>query len=551
MLQRLLITNYALIHSLDIRFHKGLSTITGETGSGKSILLGALSLVQGKRADKSVMRDPGLKCWVESEWDLTTYGLEDFFAENDLDYDRQCIIRREISPSGKSRAFVNDTPVSLGTLSELTANLIDIHSQHQANRILDPVFQLSLLDDWSHNGPLLAEYRVVFDTYRAYQSEWQELSDNQMILAKELDYHQFLLRELDEARLDDLDLDQLEQERDEYLHSERIDEVLAEMGALALEEEQGVLARFRRLLRLAEELSSYSERFNGLKDRIQSVFLEFEDLGMGLDAFSESIELDPTRLQELQDRLEGIYRLQNKHQINDLKGLVTLREELRTKVVGVEHSQDRINELDSLIEESSKGLRLLSEELHEARKAAIPRLVERMQTDLSRLGMPKARVEIELRTTEDYTSSGTDRAEILFSANPGQEPRSLKKVASGGEMSRIMLVLKAIMAQRKELPTLIFDEIDTGVSGEVSEQMGRIMKEMGEGMQVISITHIPQIAAKGVHHYKVYKQLMEDHTETRIELLDKDQRIAEIAEMLSGKNAGRTAWVHAEELLRA
>ncbi len=551
MLRKLLIENYALIDRLDISFNAGFSTITGETGSGKSILLGALSLVLGKRADKTAMRDKESKCIVEAEWDLSAYDLEGFFTENDWDFDPLCIIRREITPSGKSRAFVNDSPVNLTALTQLSARLLDVHSQHQNARLHDAEFQLALLDSYGGSESLLLDYQVEYGTYRDLKIELESLEREQREAARELDYNQFLLGELEQARLSDIDINTLEGEKEERIHAERIGEGLGEITAILDEEDRGVLALVRRALRVSEELSTYSSRFEEIRDRMRSVFLELEDLQSEIPGLEEGVDSDPVRLIELEERLDGIYRLQAKHQVNDVESLRELEERLRQRVSGFVSNEARMEEIRRLLAASQSTLEKRSGELSAERRKTIPVLTGKIEKDLMRLGMPRARIEVRLEETSDFTPTGTDRIELLFSSNPGQEPRSLSKVASGGEISRIMLVLKAVLARRKKLPTLIFDEIDTGVSGEVSDQMGAIMKEMSRDLQVISITHIPQIAAKGVTHYKVYKELGDTSTETRIAVLEGGDRVNELAEMLSGKRKGESARKHAEELLRS
>ncbi len=550
MLRKLLIENYALIDRLDISFNPGFSTITGETGSGKSILLGALSLVLGKRADKAAIRDMESKCIVEAEWDLSAFDLQGFFLENDWDYDPLCIIRREITPTGKSRAFVNDSPVNLNALGQLSARLLDVHSQHQNARLHDPEFQLALLDSYGGSESLLLDYQAAYRNYRELKGELETLEREQVVAARELDYNQFLLGELEQAQLAEIDLKTLEGEKEERKHAERISEGLGEITSLLDEEDRGVLPLVRRALRISEELSSYSPRFEGIRDRMRSAFLELEDIQSELPGLEEGMVSDPSRLIELEERLDGIYRLQAKHQVNDLESLRQLEERLRQRVLGFESKELRIEEIRQQIGSSRNRLEKLAGDLSTERKRTVPMLTDKIEKDLMRLGMPRARIEVVLDKASDFTPTGTDRIELLFSSNPGQEPRSLRKVASGGEISRIMLVLKAVLARRKRLPTLIFDEIDTGVSGEVSDQMGAIMKEMSRDLQVISITHIPQIAAKGGTHYKVYKELGDASTETRIAVLEGKDRVNELAEMLSGKRKGDSARKHAEELLR-
>lgn len=532
-------------------FYPGFSTITGETGSGKSILLGALSLVLGKRADKTVIRDSESKCVVEAEWDIDAHDLSSFFVENDLDYEAQCIIRREITVSGKSRAFVNDSPVSLSVLVELGGRLLDIHSQNETAELFGAEFQLSLLDAWGQNKALTSEYRERFYQWKRLRREWEELNEKQLLWLREQDYQQFLLTELEEARLDQWDVRQLEQEREEQSNCERIRAHLSEIEERMDAEELGLLAQLRRLSQLGEELSAFSDRFKPYRDRLLSSYLDLQDLHSELVPLADSIELNPARLEELESTLELLYRLMTKHQVNQIDELIQLRTELRGKLEGFEDNLSRMAEIQAVMDTMERELRDRANELSQRRSEVVDPLVKKAQADLSRLGMPNARLEVVLERGEQLTADGLDRIEILFSANPGQQPGSLRKVASGGERSRMMLVLKSILARRQQLPTLIFDEIDTGVSGQISDQMGRIMKEMGEDMQVISITHIPQIAARGAYHYKVSKDVNGDSTHSRIDMLTEDQRVEEVAEMLSGKNPGESARAHALELLRS
>lgn len=551
MLKKIFIRNYALIDHLDIPFYPGFSTLTGETGSGKSILLGALGLAMGKRADKTAMRDPTRKCVVETEWDISNYSLENLFEANDWDYDAHCIIRREISPSGKSRAFVNDSPVSLALLAQLSGRLLDIHSQHQTTRLMDGEFQLELLDSWAGNGNFLREYREKYTRLRNWEKELEGLEQLHKEMFKELDYHTFLLEELDAAQLDGMDMDALEREKEELTHGERIRESLLEMDARMEDGEFGVLTQMRILLQRVEELASLSSRFDELSERMRSIYLEAADVQAELAPMSDGVDLDPVRLEELLNRIETINQLLFKHQMSELEELIEYRERLRSQVAGFGLNEERRNELAARIETLRDEVGKLALALSESRTAAIPSLIDKLEGDLKRLGMPQAKIRIHLHAVGEPGPRGTDRIETLFTANPGLDPQPLNKVASGGELSRIMLVLKSVMARKSQLPTLIFDEIDTGVSGEVSAQMGSLMREMGADMQVLSITHIPQIAAKGQQHYKVFKISDGRLTETRIEELNAARRIEEIAEMLSGKDAGDSARNHAEELLKA
>ena len=549
MLTHLSIKNYALIHQLTIDFSDGLSIITGETGAGKSILLGALGLVLGNRADLTSLKNEDEKCIVEATLAIKDYNLQSFFKAEDLDYEENTILRREILPSGKSRAFINDTPVNLSVLNLLKVKLIDVHSQHQTIQLSDTSFQFSILDVLAKNEPAIASYQRGLTQYHQLRKEWKSLLENQTAVKQQYDYNLHLFNELDLAKLKTDEQEDLEEVLDKLNNIEEIKLNLSESLGIAINDEIGVQSLLVTLQNRMQKIASFSKAYEELSDRITSVKIELDDIITELEDANESVDFDGNELEKINDRLQLIYSLQKKHQVNSNQELVVIQEALYDKIAQVENA-------DEIISNKEKEIALITSKLDEvankitlARQQVIPKLTKELQLMLADLGMENARFSIQINPSKEYLPNGKDTLDFLFSANKGGSFGALKKVASGGELSRIMLSLKKILSENKKLPTIIFDEIDTGVSGEVSNKIAAIMQTMGNHMQVIAITHLPQIAAKGKNHYKVYKGEENGSTTTNLKLLSSEERIHEIAEMLSGKELSDSAITHAKELL--
>ncbi|MEM1257792.1 MAG: DNA repair protein RecN [Bacteroidota bacterium] len=549
MLVQLSIKNYALIEDLNMSFDEGFTTITGETGAGKSILLGALSLVLGKRADLSSLKDKTSKCAIEAEFAIEPYGLEAFFEKYDLDYGHQSFLRREILPSGKSRAFINDTPVTLDILSSLGDRLVDIHSQHQTLQMTENSFQFRVLDALAGNSPLLEDYKKGLQEYTSKVKALERLVSSKGQAEKELDYNRFLLQELEKALLKKGILGELESEYTELNNVESLMEYLSNAHQLLSNEQVGVLTVITQLKQLTQKLGSFGKVYDALNERMQSISIELVDLASEIEGISESIEPNPQRLEEVNAQLQTLYDLFKKHQVGSIEELIQIREGLSEKV-GISLSIDTtIQQLETEVATKERELCSIGNEISQKRDKIVPQLRKRLTSIVSGLGMQAASFKIEISQTTGFRSNGLDDLIFQFSANKGSDFGELKKVASGGELSRIMLAIKAILASYEKLPTLIFDEIDTGVSGGISNKMGAIMKEMGRTMQLFSITHLPQVASKGTHQFKVYKVETENTTSTKMKRLTKEDRVKELAEMLGGKTFSDSAISHAKQLL--
>ena len=551
MLQSLAIKNFALIEDMKVPFSKGFTIITGETGSGKSILLDALTLVLGRRADLSALRNKEEKCVVEAEFAIENYALADFFHQEELDYEPLTIIRREILPSGKSRAFVNDSPVTLDVLSRLSKALIDIHSQHDTQQLSEEDFQFFLIDALAENTPLLQEYQAALKVYKQQSKKLQELKDFQENTQKEHDYNTFVLGELQEIDLEEGMQEELEAFYTQASNSETIRDNLTEAANLLAEEEQGIMTQVRELSSLFATLSSYSPQYNELYERIDAVFIELDDLSREVYDLAENVEFDPKKLARVQKKLQKIYDLQKKHKVATVAELIAIEEALEAKVAQMENIEGDIEIAQKEANQALQTLSALAQKLHKAREKVIPTLTKSLQTSLKDLGMPNAQFQISLSPTDHYQAKGNDTLSFLFSANKGGNFGLLKKTASGGELSRIMLTIKSLLATKIALPTIIFDEIDTGVSGEIAHKMGEIMKQMSQSRQVFAISHLPQVASKGDAHIKIYKIDIEGRTTTQFQALSQEQRIEEIAQMLGGKDITDSARAHAKELLKS
>ncbi|TCP25667.1 DNA replication and repair protein RecN [Tenacibaculum skagerrakense] len=549
MLHHLTIQNYALIDELSISFSDGLSIITGETGSGKSILLGALGLVLGNRADLSSLKESDSKCIIEADFDLSSYALKDFFEENDLDYEEKTIIRREILPSGKSRAFVNDSPVVLSVLSELKSKLVDIHSQHQTLQLSDTLFQFSVIDAIAKNDKRVASYKRGLKKYNSLVKELRLLKENQEQENQQYEYNLHLFKELEEADLKENEQEDLEAKLDVLNNVEDIKTSLSEALQITINEEVGVQNLLYSLEHALEKISTFSKEYEDLHSRVSSIKIELDDIAVELEKSNENVEFNPNELEIVNERLQLIYSLQKKHQVATLEELLQIHEQLAEKVEGVENASEVIDKKQQEVNEVAVKLDEVASLITTERSKAIPKLTKELEFLLAELGMPNARFSIEISPSESYLSNGKDELAFLFSANKGGNFGELKKVASGGELSRIMLSIKKILSENSKLPTIIFDEIDTGVSGEVSNKIATIMEQMSKYMQVIAITHLPQIASKGKSHFKVFKEDKNGKTASNLKLLSTDERVAEIAEMLSGKEISESALIHAKELL--
>lgn len=549
MLTGLTIKNYALIEQLQVDFNDGFSIITGETGAGKSILLGGLSLILGKRADLSSLRNPENKCIIEASFDITKYKLKSLFKANDLDYETQTIIRREILPSGKSRAFVNDSPVNLSSLQALGAQLVDIHSQHETMQLVDDVFQFQVIDALAKVEANKKTYSIHLKTYKTLQKELKQLLQFQAEAVKEHDYNSFLLNELLPIDLKESDIENLEKEYEVLNNVETIQLNLEEANALLSEEHTGVLTGLRTVKTALQKLANISSDYQEVANRVDSSLIDLDDVLVSLERFQDNLDADPGRLEIVNGKLTTLNNLMQKHVVNSIEELIVIKENLSKKVEATENVDQDILQKQNEINTVAVLLNAEAKQITEKRNNAIPNLKKQLEAILSQLGMPNAQFSITLEPSEAFMSNGKDNLNFLFSANKGGQFNVLKKAASGGELSRIMLAIKSILSKYVKLPTIMFDEIDTGVSGEISNKMADIMALMSTKMQVFSITHLPQIAAKGNTHYKVYKEDVNEITTTNLVKLDYDQRVVELAQMLGGTQVSDSALAHAKQLL--
>ncbi len=549
MLKTLFVSNYALIDQVEIDFSNGFSVITGETGAGKSIILGALSLVLGQRSDVSVLKNKEKKSVIEARFNIAGYGFEKLFEQEDVDYDDETTIRREVLASGKSRAFVNDTPVNLIFLKSISLQLIDIHSQHQNLLLGQSGFQLNVIDTVAGNLSQRAKYSNNYQTYNILLKRKNELELQNNKLKAEADYMQFLYVELEQLKLVVGEQEELEQEREMLSHAEEIKSMLFSNVEMLNRNARPILVSLKEVCKNIEKISSYLTEGEEWYKRAESSYIELEDLATELEDKMEGIDHDPARLELVASRLDQIYALQQKHRVKSLSELIEIREELGVKLKKISSFDENIEELSVEISGALDLLSVSGKRLSDSRKKVIPSIEKQIVKQLVELGMPNARLVIECNVLKEYAEKGCDDIGFQFSANKKGELSDIPKVASGGEMSRVMLCIKALLSASKGLPTIIFDEIDTGVSGEVADKMGSIMQDISKSIQVISITHLPQIAVKGKHHYKVYKTDSKTDTKSSIEKLDYELRVTEIAKMLSGSNLTEAALINAKELL--
>ena len=549
MITSLAIKNYALIEDIRVDFNSGLTIITGETGAGKSILLGALGLVLGKRADLKVMKDATNKCIIEAEFTIGRYGLKEVFEENDLDYESTSILRREILPSGKSRAFVNDTPVTLQQMQTLGERLIDVHSQNDTQTLTTEVYQMEVIDALAGNDVLLKQYTASLDLYKKATAELDQLNSEKEQAAKELDYHSFLYAELTQAQLKSLDQQELEETFEKLNNTEEIQESFAQISRLLAEENTGILASSNESRTLLGRVQRFSSEYAALWDRLNSVIIELEDISEEIQGAVENLDANPKLLMEVNEKLQNLYNLQQKHTVATVEELMVIEEDLASKIERSSNIGERIELLTYDLEKKKKATLEIALKLNKNREKAVPVLKSKLEVFLIDLGLPNAQFQFNLTEVEGFRKNGNITLELLFTANKGMALGPLQKVASGGEMSRIMLAVKAVLTRYKKLPTLIFDEIDTGVSGEIAHKMAEIMSGMSTNMQVLSITHLPQIAAKGDYHKRVFKAEENLVTTTQIKDLTEEERIIEIAQMIGGSSVSDSAIAHAKQLL--
>ncbi len=549
MLTSLSIKNYALIEDINIGLQPGFTIITGETGAGKSIMLGALGLLLGDRADFSSIRNTEKKCVIEGTFGISNYKLENFFKKEDLDYEKQSIIRREILPSGKSRAFINDTPVKITALQKLGNYLIDIHSQHETLSLGNAEYQFSVIDTIAKNEGMILEYKKELKEYKVLLNRFEELKAQQSQAAKEYDYNIFLLNELEEANLKEGMLEELEERYEELNNVEELTENLSSAVNMLQQEEIGSLDSLKSVRASLSRIAQFSANYENFHERVQSVIIELDDLEAEMTDALDRIEANPEELEVVNQKLQVIYNLQKKHNAENIEELLSIMRELQEKVSVTENAESALNEVQAAIKDQEIQLKKTATKLHENREKIIPAFIEQTEGILKDLGMPNARLNIELERGEEFLANGLDKLEWYLAANKGGSFKEIKKAASGGELSRIMLAVKSILAAQSNLPTIIFDEIDTGVSGEIAKKMGEILKNMGSNMQVIAITHLPQIAGKGATHFKIFKEDNETATQTKIVMLEENDRIEELALMLGGNTKSDSARAHAKALL--
>ncbi|MCU0401841.1 MAG: DNA repair protein RecN [Algoriphagus sp.] len=549
MLKSLSISNYALIDQLLMQPSPKLSMITGETGAGKSIMLGAVGLLLGNRADTKVLLHEDKKCVVEGVFDIHEYGLKTYFEELELDYEESCIIRREISAGGKSRSFINDTPVLLDTLKVLGSKLMDVHSQHDTLLLGEGAYQLSLVDAFAQTQKESVAYQMAFKAFRKARKNFEELKQKALELKKEADFNQFQLDELSALSLQSGEQAELESTQEILENAEEIKLKINELLSIFQEEQFGVIHGLGQIQHGLQTLERLAHKFGTYRERFQAVFIELKDIVESLSDEESKVEVDFGKLDQIRERLSKIYQLQKKHGVQTVEELITIESQLADKVFQFQNLDESLAEAEKIYQNSEKSMLETGRNLSEKRKSCFSSFERALQELLSGLGMENAKIKLDLQAISPSVS-GLDEVEILFSANKGGIPQPLKKVASGGEFSRLLFAIKYLMADKMALPTLIFDEIDTGISGEVALQMVRMMKDISENHQVICITHLPQVAAKGESHYFVYKDNSSDKTISKIKLLEPQERVQELAKMIAGANPSASALASAKELLQ-
>lgn len=549
MLKSLWVENYALIRKIEINFNSGFHVITGETGAGKSILVGALSLLLGQRADFSMVSNANKKCIVEGVFDVTGLDLSNFFLQNDIDYDPGLIIRREINPQGKSRAFINDTPVGLNLLKELSSKLFDIHSQHENLLIAQKDFQLNLIDQFAQNQELKSQYKKIFSEFKKLDSELNQLKESEAKTIADRDYFGFLFNELSEAQLQEEELPKIEEELKSIQNIENIKQQLLKTDSILSKSEFNVLEMIKEVRTSLQEISDYYTPAKDLHTRIHSVIIEIDDLAKEVAQLEDNLNFEPEKVAILTERLNVLNHLCTKHRVSTDKDLIEIKNQLDKKLQQLSCSSNRLETCSNELEKCKKELTNIADKLSQSRKNVIRTVCEKISATAKDLGMPDAKLEFNHSLLSEFSSNGIDSAELMFTANKGMALRPLEKIASGGELSRIMLAVKSIISERTLIPIIIFDEVDTGVSGDIASKVAVIMKKMANNMQVIAITHLPQIAAKAKTHYWVYKKKVDDITESDIKILNGEERIVEIAKMISNDTVTDISMMAAKELL--
>lgn len=552
MLSQLSIKNYALIQELSIQFDHGFTSITGETGAGKSILLGALSLILGERADTQVLQDPNQKCIIEGEFSIPSYSLKSFFEQNDLDYLAQTVIRREINPAGRSRAFINDTPVTLSQLKLLAGELVDVHSQHQTLLLNQQGFQLKVIDAFCKHPALLSDYQEAFDKWKEKKTLLKQLQSQESSQQADLDYKQYLFNELEEINLQGGgELSNLEEELKVLENSEEIQQKLQQATQLLDHSDLALLSQIQELLSLLNSVAPHHDKIRALAERIESAYIDLKDVVVETESLSEGISHDPQRLHFLHERVSLLNRLLQKHKLVNTDQLLKLQLDLKAELTAIQSLGEQLIVLEEEVALAYANASLLAQQLSQNRSKSIPKIEKEITALLSEVGMPFAKIQVNQHPTEELQLKGKEEVAFYFSANKGAPPQEIARIASGGELSRLMLCIKYLIANKANLPTIIFDEIDTGVSGEIAHKMGELMQQMAQNMQVMGITHLPQVAAKGNVQLLVKKDSSGLKTQTTITALNKAERIHELAKMLSGKAVTETALSNAEELLGA
>lgn len=551
MLKRLSVQNYVLIDQLDIQLGKGLSIITGETGAGKSIILGALGLMLGQRADSSLLQNKQKKCIIEGVFDIAAYDLNDFFEANELDYDKESTVRREITPEGKSRAFINDTPVSVSILKEFTSRLVDIHSQHETLLLQNSRFQLNVVDAYAQNTLLVKEYKKNFKAYRDLQNQLDALLEAESKSKSDLDYFNFQYQELKDLKLISGEQELLEKELERLEHAEEILQLLNRSTMALMGVDDNILLQLKSLQQQINTLKRFGDNYVVQSDRLNSVIVELKDIHDELEHATGVLSVDPNRLEQISERLSAIYSLQKKHRVSTVEDLITLQLDLEEKISRIGSPEIQIESTQKALTECLSALRTSGAAVTNSRQSAIPGIEKEIIRQLADLSMPHAVLRIALiqEKEEQFTVDGMEKIQFLFSANKGMDFKELAKVASGGEMSRLMLCIKSLLARLSAMPTVIFDEIDAGISGETAARVGNILKNMAQQHQVLAITHLPQMASKGDAHFLVYKEVKKGHTRSLLRLLNEEERVNEIARMLSGEELTPAALENARELL--
>ncbi|MGM0496754.1 MAG: DNA repair protein RecN [Bacteroidota bacterium] len=549
MIQSLKIKNYALIDEINIEFYPGFITITGETGAGKSILIGALSLILGNRADTSVLKDESQKCIVEASFDISKYNLQHIFEANDLDFEAETIIRREISSKGKSRAFINDTPVNIKVLKELGASLVDIHSQHHNLILKDNHFQLDILDAYAAHEDLVGDYKTHFQEYRKLKRQYENLKADAEKNKSDMDYYQFQYDQLEKLNLKEGEQEELEKELETLNHTEEIKYNLSNAYHLLSNEENSILVQLREAADSVKKIVEFFPKAKDVGERMESSYIELQDLSNEVGVMNENMEHDPERAEFIRQRLDDLYSLEHKHNVSSDKELIGIKEEFAQKLEEINSYDFKLEEIEKSLNQKKSSLKERADKISENRNQSIPSIEKHITQMLKELGIPNAVFSIEHNKLDEFTEYGQDEVRFLFSANKNIPAEEISRVASGGELSRLMLSLKSLLVETKALPTIIFDEIDSGTSGDIADKMGAIMQKMAVNTQVVNITHLPQIASKGNYHFLVYKEDDHEHTYTDIKQLTKEERVQEIAKMLSGEQLTETALQNAREFL--